>query len=141
MKIIPQQYQCEICKRIYLSDVEALECESRKPPIYPKGMIFGGNKNGMYRGMTFAIAQVKSSNHSNDSFLWVCRDTEIGDSLGVDKCSSGNYLDLGKGDTPNPNHPTFKRMVKYLRNNLILITVWDGKKVIFLKNFKQKGNK
>ena len=84
----------------------------------------------MYENITFAVAQNRLELHSNLGYLWACRDTGAGDTLNEEMCSGGTltlnehykYLDV---ETPH-----FKRMVKYLTEARIPITVWDGEKAV-----------
>jgi hypothetical protein len=70
---------------------------------------------------------------------WACRDIPgVGDSLGEERCGSGD-LSLQKYDgNLNPDHPTFKRMVDYLQSQGIDVTVWDGEKPVFLEKWLEE---
>ena len=126
------KYKCMICTWSYNSLENAIECASRGyAPTYPIGCIYGNHKKGhMYENITFAVAQNRLELHSNLGYLWACRDTGAGDTLNEEMCSGGTltlnehykYLDV---ETPH-----FKRMVKYLTEARIPITVWDGEKAV-----------
>lgn len=150
MKILPQQYQCEICNDKYENIRSAITCENQGVgPTYPIGMVFGNHrKNSMYKRITFSIAKVLYSGHHNDSALWACRDMknffEKNDSLGNDMCGGG-FVNLNKSDSNlNFKSPHFKRMVAYLKENKIPITIWNGEKAIpYVKSWKgiKNGNR
>lgn len=141
MKIVPERYRCEICGSTYNDKVDAFECESRGEAVmYPIGLIHGNHsKDSMYSDITFAIAELSACGHANDSSKWACRDNGAGDSLGKQMCGNGNSVHLNKYDAKlNPDHPTFKRMVNWLKENKIPITVWDGEKPISLSDFLKR---
>ena len=128
-------YVCEICgyKSINASVIE--ECERRGVPNknkFPVGLIFNNPNKGFYRNMTFAIARTGVDGHFIWASLWACRDTGVGDTLGKEYCGSGGTFALSKAKVPDRNHPTFKRMVKALKEKKIPITVWDGEKAVKL---------
>lgn len=137
-------YGCEICHRRYDSLEDAEECEGRSPPIeYPIGMLIGEHDGtGMYSHITFAVAENKVIDHDNYFLTWVCRDHKGGpnDSLGDERCTYRGGIAAARLD---PNHLSFKRMVKYLRGRGIEPTVWDGKKAIplavYLKALAEMG--
>lgn len=135
MKTITK-YQCEICQRQYDSPESAEQCESRRPPVYPVGMIYNNPApNCFYANMTFCVAKIKINNHCNDSFVWACRDNGHGDSLSHRLCVDENSpINLGTCDIPDHEHPTFKRLVAWLQEYKpqILITVWDGGRPVLL---------
>lgn len=81
-----------------------------------------------YGNMTFALAKVWLDGHTADASMWACRDNGSGDSLGTDLCGGGGYHNYYPGP-PDPSHPTFKRLVEWLKNNRpdIKITVSTGK--------------
>ena len=151
------QYACGICGYVYggknttEEDAKrwAEECEARGPMIeYPIGCMYGDNTKGaFYQNITLCVAEnreMPTSSHMNVGSSWACRDTGYGDSLGESMCS-GSSLSLGKGDGGlDPTQDNFKRMVKYLRSQMIDITVWDGEKPVsyatFMKRWREKKN-
>jgi hypothetical protein len=140
MKIIPEKYRCEICGRDYDTPEKALECESKIIPVYPAGMIFGDHTPGaFYEGITFCIAEYATFKHINESGLWACRSEKFnGDTLGKNLCGNGNlHLSHCHGRLDR-NHPTFKRMVSYLTEQNIPITVWNGEKPVPLDEWLKK---
>ena len=135
------RYQCEICKREFNSEQAALDCEADGlPPKYPIGCIYGDHEPGnFYEGITFAVASNRTMkySHANYGGSWACRDTGyLGDTLGEQKCGSGT-LRLEKWHSNlDPEQPSFKRMVTYLKTlNLPLIYVWNGKKPVPLEEW------
>lgn len=123
MKILPERYECEVCHQIY---DDALECEARKALEYPIGLIYGDASGGStHHNMTFAVAQVRIYRHYNNSGSWGCRDN-----YGNELCGSGS-LELEEcGAAKDFTHPTFLRMVAYLKKMNIPITVWNGKEAV-----------
>ena len=119
MKVIPEQYQCDLCHRKYENREDALECEARVPVTYPIGTIYCDaydDDNHHRHNLTFAVASNRPQRHMNLGGSWACRDNGCGDSLGHEKCS-GNSLSLGKYDAvKSMTHPTFLRMVAWLRS-------------------------
>jgi len=140
------RYQCEICKREYNSEQAALDCESQGPPEeYPIGCIYGDHTPGsFYDGITFAVGSNYHfpRSHMNAGGSWACRDYQkCGDSLGKELCGSGS-LSLGKYNCNlNPEQPSFKRMVNWLKEQHIEITVWDGEKPIPYDEWMEKNKK
>jgi hypothetical protein len=134
MKIIPEQYQCEVCGSRYSTKEETTLCELRKAPIYPIGLIYGNHsRDAFYKDITFAVAENKIHEHYNNGGFWACRDNGYGDSLDEELCCGGSLF-LGEYDGKiDVNHATFKRMVEYLKRKNIKITVWDGSKAISLE--------
>ncbi len=145
------RYQCEICNSEYKEEQNARNCEAKGlPPKYPIGCIYGDHTEGAFYGrITFAVAKNRCNEpgglgHMNVGSSWACRDIPgVGDSLGDQRCSSAQ-LKLGKYDgNLDPEHPTFKRMVEYLKTlDLPLIYVWNGDKPVPLEewlNEKHKG--
>lgn len=137
------RYKCEICKEEYLSEQTALDCEARGlPPKYPIGCIYGNHeKDAFYEGITFAVARNRCNEsgglgHMNVGSSWACRDRpNVGDSLGEERCA-GASLRLSKYDgNIDPEQPHFKRMVEWLQSQNVDITVWNGKKPIFLEEW------
>lgn len=149
IKII--QYACEICGYIYGGkkvDPEdakrmAEECEDRGPIIeYPIGCMYGDNtEDSFYKNITLCVAtnrECPTNAHINDGSYWACRDVGFGDSLDESMCS-GCSLSLGKYDgNLDPTQDNFKRMVKWLRSQMIDITVWDGEKPVSLATYRKK---
>lgn len=131
-------YQCEVCGLRYdsLDKVDARCKNGILAPEYPIGCVFGNHQPGaMYENITFAIASNKIHGHFNLGSLWACRDTGAGDSLGDSKCG-GPCLRLKESDSCiNPVAPHFLRMIKWLRDRQIEITVWDGKKPVSYATF------
>lgn len=132
-------YECEICGARERIEEAIKVCEARGLPyIPPIGLIFGNASEIDHRdkkpiGITFAIAKIYREGHGVDAALWACRDNGAGDSLGKELCGSGNGLSLY--GVPNPRHPTFKRMVKYLTKAKVPITIWDGKDAVSIEIF------
>jgi hypothetical protein len=81
------------------------------------------NKTELYNGITFAVATSVMNGHYLQGSMWATRDNGAGDSLGGERCGDGSLRVHG---VPNPNHPTFKRMVKFLQSQNIPVTVWSG---------------
>lgn len=128
-------YECELCRRRYTEKKHAEECERAKPPEYPIGCIYGDHKDSMYKNITFAVAKNRFTGHLNVGSSWACRDNGYGDSLGENTCG-GNSLMLDKYHANlDFNHPTFKRMVNWLKSQNIPITVWDGEKAVPLSEY------
>jgi len=131
------QYECEICGR--RSDDKGIitACENKKSPVeYPIGCIYGTHeKDNVYEHITFAVANNEIEGgilaHINSGGSWACRDNGLGDTLGNDKCCSSSGLSLTEYDSIlDHDTPHFKRMVKYLEDRDIKVTIWDGKKAI-----------
>ncbi len=132
------QYQCEGCGRRFMDEQDALDCEARgEAPNYPIGCVFGNHeKDAFYKDITFAVAQKRQSKkgtfdyHHNDLSLWACRDNGAGDSLGESMCG-GAHSTLSEYDGRiDFDAPHFKRMIKWLKEQNIPITVWDGKEAV-----------
>lgn len=136
-------YQCNICRTRYNELESAIHCFERGlAPYYPIGCIYGNHEAGnMYEHITFTVATNEPNiyfPHMNDGASWACRDSDAGDSLGESMCA-GNSLHLTKHNAKiDPSQPHFKRMVKWLRNQRIDITVWDGDKAITYTAFMRK---
>jgi hypothetical protein len=125
------KYYCEICGGSYSSKESAEECEAEgRPPTLPIGTIFNNaTKDSFYYNITFSIADHVFIGHGYYPPLRVCRDTGVGDSL-TEFCGSGGNISLGERDKPDINHPTFIRMVNYLKSVGIKPMIWDGKKSV-----------
>ncbi len=143
-------YDCEICGARYggkdADDLEAkaaaAECEARGyGEKYPIGCIYGDHsEDAFYKNITFAVATNEVDNevghkariysHLNRGGSWACRENSA-DSLDDSLCG-GTSLDLKNfsGKDLDRNHPTFKRMVAYLKSKNIPITIWDGQKAV-----------
>lgn len=137
------RYQCEICFQVYDEEDTALACENRGlPEAYPIGCLYGttNDPESFYAGITFAVANnimgTRNSGHMNMGGSWACRDIPgVKDTLGSERCGSGS-LSLSDWDAHlDPKHPTFKRMVDWLKSQDIPITVWDGKRAIPLEEY------
>ena len=136
------QYECEICKRRseYKEAIEGCEVRGKANLTkYPVGMIFGG-----YENMTFITAEFNLSAYSPhclDASLWACRDNGAGDNVD-DGEYCGNLNEFVPFDPPNPNHPTFVRLVKKMKeiHPTIPLTVWDGKKIVPINEFLKKSH-
>ncbi len=127
-------YVCEICGVAHSSREAAARCEARpKPREYPVGMIFG-NHGGFYSDITFAVAANNIDGHSNHIRCWACRDNGAGDSLGGECCASPGVPNTGMFSL-DTNHPTFGRLVAYLRNSGIEPAVWDGVRPVPLAEY------
>lgn len=130
------EYECEVCKARFKTPDAALRCEAQGPGIaYPTGMIFNNasHPTDFYRNMTFAIAKVHVQGHYVDAGSWACRDNSYGDNL--NELCSVEPEGVAEYNRPDPNHPTFKRMVDAIRAKGIEPTVWDGAKVVTLEEF------
>jgi len=128
-------WECNICRQRYDKESGAINCEKKGvADKYPIGMICG-SPHRFYKDITFATAGNHIQfGHYNTVSLWACRDNGVGDSLDH-QCGGGSY-GLPCYNKPDKNHPTFKRMVKALKEKGIKdITVWDGKKPVSLKEF------
>lgn len=133
MKIVTW-YECDVCRARYCTPEEAFACESKPaPPVYPIGLIYGNHQDSMYRNITFAIATEELDGHMNISSSWACRDNSYGDSLDECTCGSGHLILYKCHSRLNKKHPTFIRMVYYLKSRSIPITIWDGKKAVPFK--------
>ena len=132
MKVIPEMYMCEICGNKYDCKESALECESSGQVEYPIGCIYGNhNPKHIYSNITFAVATNKFRGHMNIGGSWACRDTPAGDSHEIgDTCSGGSLFLNPYQARIDENHPTFIRMVAWLQDRKIPVTVWDGKKAV-----------
>lgn len=133
-------YECEVCRQRYEDKKWAEKCEAKgNAKEYPIGCIYGNHEKGaFYENITFAVATNKTWRHMNEGASWACRDNGAGDSLGESMCS-GNSLSLREHDSKlDRNHPTFKRMVKWLQENNIPVTVWDGMKAVPYKKWMKK---
>lgn len=132
-------YVCEICEEEYDNEAEAKECEAEGEPDfkkYPVGMIFCDASKGNYKDITFAITRTYKNGHFVGANWWACRDTGTGDNAGKGALLCGDSIFcINRYGVPDPNHPTFKRMVKVLKKEKMIITCWDGKKAISLKEF------
>lgn len=129
MKIL---YMCEICQNRYDIKEEALACESRTIPNYTIGLIYGDATGESHhdKDMTFCVAEYRTTRHYNISGSWACRDNGCGDSLGNELCGNG-ILHLTEYDAVKDfNHPTFKRMVAWLKSMDVQPFVWDGEKEV-----------
>ena len=134
------EWQCEICGGRYSEKKWAEKCEASGKAIeYPIGCIYGNHEKGaFYENITFAVATNHTWRHMNEGASWACRDTGAGDSLGKSMCS-GNSLSLREHDAKiDRNAPHFKRMVKWLQENNIPVTVWDGSKAVPYKKWMKK---
>lgn len=134
MKIVTW-YECDVCRARYCTPEEAFACESKPaPPVYPIGLIYGNHQDSMYRNITFAVATTEMDRHVNViRSSWACRDTGYGDSLDEHTCSSVNLTLYECHGKLYKKHPTFIRMVNYLKSRGIPITVWDGKTAVPFK--------
>lgn len=132
MRVVTRYY-CEVCDSSYDTPERALECEARGLAFdYPIGMIYGNHEQGaFYKNITFATAQgLRADGHSDLRSSWACRDNEYGDSLGKSTCA-GSIFNVGQySGKLNFEHPTFKRMVAYLKSQNIPITIWNGKEAV-----------
>lgn len=126
-------YKCEICGYMSRNKKEVEKCELRGyGKEYPIGCIYGNHsENSFYKDITFAVAKNRTKkSHFNFGYSWACRDNGAGDSIGKNMCGGGGlYLSKSNGKL-NFNHPTFKRMVMFLKYKNIPITIWDGEKAV-----------
>lgn len=121
MRAVPTRYECEICERVYDKEKDAIECESQGvQELLPVGLIYG-NAKGFYKDITLCIAKSERNGHYLDNSLWACRDNGAGDNLGEELCgdSFGYSTQNEVRESPNRAHPTFRRMIKYLKKNKI----------------------
>ncbi len=129
-------YQCGICGREYNKMKDATECESKGIPKFPPvGLVFG-NAKGFYKDITFCIAKVTREGHFVDTSLWACRDNGAGDSLGKNLCGGGSASygeDWQKLESPSRSHPTFRRMIRYLKKNKIKPLMLQRGKAVSVK--------
>lgn len=144
------QYKCKICGSRYNTIDAATKCAQRGfGREYPIGCIYGDHRpEAFYEKITFAVAKNRVEigtmmGHMNNGLSWACRDGVgygVHDSLGENMCS-GNSLYLNKNKCHvDPSTSHFQRMIKYLRDSQIEITVWDGEKPVtyatFMKRFR-----
>lgn len=138
------KWKCELCGHIYDRKMYAVKCEEKGlPETYPIGCLYGDHEpDAFYTDITFAVAsnvfdEGGSLGHHNVGGSWACRDNGSGDTLGKHKCG-GTFLRLSDHlANLDPEHPTFKRMVDWLKSQDIPITVWNGKKAIPLEEYLQ----
>lgn len=131
------RYECEICGLQYSKMNDAIDCEERGyGREYPIGCIYGDHTKGaFYKNITFAVAENRIGKgiraHLNDGCSWACRDNGSGDSLGNQRCGS-SHLDLTYYNDKklDQNAPHFKRMVAWLKNQNIPVTIWNGKEAV-----------
>jgi hypothetical protein len=128
-------YECEICHTRYSDPGSAESCEKRGKLVpLPVGTIFtyGGIKGSMYHDIHFSIADNirETFGHGYHPALRATRDNRAGDSLSTFCGFGGNSIKLGRDDMPDPSHPTFIRMVDYLKSVNIEPRVWDGEKSV-----------
>jgi hypothetical protein len=138
-------YECEICEEQSSDMNEIKECEARGKPDfekYPVGMIFCNARSGNYKDITFAITRTCANGHFAAASWWACRDNGAGDNAGKGAPLCGDSIfRIHYYGIPDPDHSTFKRMVKVLKKEGIPITCWDGEKAISLKEFLKKNKK
>lgn len=139
------EYQCEICRQWCATAEHAMACERRGVFDYtrcwPRGMIFAyRNEPGdIYAGITFAVAVYGAGNgkHGAGFSVWACRDkSPYGDSLHEQTCGFYDHYELNEYHA-HADHaqPSFTRMVEYLTNAGIPVTVWDGAKPVPLETW------
>lgn len=143
------EYFCEICGDNYYSKKKAVECESKgeKKQVYPIGMIFQMNPEGM----VFVIAKYYKSNHHAGYSCWGFRDTEVGDNApsnleevknpkgtcGFDHWDSKK--DIEGIREPDESLPCFKRAKKTMER--FAIKPVSYKKGIKLRDTKHRSKK
>ena len=133
-------YECLICGNRYDKETDAKKCYDKGLYTkYPIGCIYGDHRKGVfYENITFAIAEnraCETNKHLNNGSSWACRDTGCGDSLGKSMCG-GNFLNLNEYHSHiDIEAPHFKRMVEWLREQGINITVWNGIEAIPLLKY------
>jgi len=134
MKVIPTQYECEICGSRYHEEQDALDCETRKAPNYTIGLIYGDaadTSTHHHHNLTFCVAEYRVDRHWNNSGSWACRDNGHGDSLGTEWCGGSGFFTLGELDAVKDfTHPTFIRMLAYLKSVNVTPLIWDGEKEV-----------
>lgn len=120
MKIL---YECEICGFTSENRAEVEQCEARgRERAYPVGMIYGNaSREGASRGVTYAVAVNDCwIKHRWSPASWACQDNGLGDLVGDKMVGT-----LPRLESPDPRHPTFRRMVAFLKRHNIPITVYD----------------
>lgn len=127
------EYQCEICRSRYDLEQLALNCEARGPGNvnpYPLGLIFMLG----HEEITFAIARCSVHRpHYTMTSMWATRDNGAGDNFAEVRCGGELDLVLEAWHKANPEQPTFKRMVDWLRSMKYPVRYWDGTKIIELE--------
>lgn len=137
-KIVTTKYECSICERRFDTLEEAESCKAQGDwPQYPIGMLYGDHEEGaFYKEITFVMASNQQLGHGNNGSSWAFRDNGAGDSIGKNRCGLGGDIRLGKRHGKlNPEHPTFKRAVGYVRSLGLEPTVWDGEKPVSLSEY------
>jgi len=137
-------YECEICGLTFGDAASAIACEAQGRPDpakrFPVGMILAEHEPGaLYRDITFAVASYsepdptfrRANRHTESPDLWACRDNVNGDGLGKNLCNGEIARNPGKWYAKVDHwHPTFLRMIAYLKAEGIPITVWDGERPV-----------
>lgn len=124
-------YECEICGETYDEMKRAIQCEKEgiQEP-FPVGLVFG-NAKGFYKDITFCVAKSKRVRHYLVNALWACRDNGAGDSLGKDVCGDGHSTP--NLELPDRAHPTFRRMIAYLKKRKIKPLMYQRGKMVAIK--------
>lgn len=142
------EYICEICQAVYDEAKEAEACEARGIPdttSVPIGCMDGSNADpkSFYANMVFAAAVVSSGKkylnpHDLQIGLWGCRDTPVGDNVGlnVELCGRGGHFKKGHPANIDVKAPATQRMFLALREMDIEPTVWDGEKAISWEEYR-----
>lgn len=128
-------YECEICGETSGEMKYIIQCESRGiPELPPIGLIYGSAK-GFYKDITFCIAKTEVAGHYVINALWACRDNGAGDNLGKELCgdTSGYGNNWRKREPPSKSHPTFQRMLKYLKKAKVKPLMLQRGKVVTAK--------
>lgn len=72
--------------------------------------------------------------HTVEVSLWACRDNGLGDTLGKNLCyGGGDYNNVDDLEDNMRKHPTFKRMMKYLKKAKVKPLMIRRKKVVPIK--------
>lgn len=143
MKVITQ-YQCEICKKRYDTEKQALACEARGVPDlnkYPIGLMYQYIMHGSFVGI-FSIAKLEiSDSHTVSIASWAIRDSKVARySLG-DQLVGGSmefmyttpealdsFIDFYKIEDKYVRSSEFKEMVEYLKKKKITPQYYNEKK-------------
>ena len=129
--ITTKKWQCTVCEKTFTTRKDAIICEKNKPDFYPIGCIHGGWDNDL-AGDTLAVACNYFERHCNFGAAWWCKEEDDIENMGF---YDGICNHFGQEHKADKTLKSFKHMVKWLQEQGIKITVWDGKKVVKLKEF------
>ncbi len=105
-----------------------MDCENKKPEFYPVGCIHACEIDED----TLAVACNYLDGHSNYGGVWWCKSDK--DSVKNMEMYPGLNR-LGVEDKADKTLKSFKHMVTWLQEQGIKVTVWNGYKVVKLKEF------